>query len=73
MKLSVLCVYKTGKVYSEEYVRNLQNGVSSNLSLDYEFVCLTDSSSIDFCKAIPLKHKWPGWWSKIEARMVEQD
>jgi len=67
MKLNVVCVYKTGRVYTEEYVRKLYEGVSANLSLDHEFICLTDSpSSVGFCETIPLKHKWPGWWSKIE-------
>jgi hypothetical protein len=27
---------------------------------------LTDDPEIDFCPVIPLKHDWPGWWSKIE-------
>jgi len=67
MKLNVVCVYKTGGVYTEEYARKLHEGVRLNLSLEHGFICLTDNpSSIDFCETIPLKHKWPGWWSKIE-------
>lgn len=67
-KIQIRCVYKTGKTYSIEYVQKLYNSIdrfSSNLP--YDFVCLTDDPSVEnICDVIPLKHNWPGWWSKIE-------
>jgi hypothetical protein len=59
----VLCVCKSGAEYNEDWVRKLKDGVARNLTVPYEFKCLSD---IDVPNRIPLKHKWPGWWSKIE-------
>lgn len=59
----VLCVCKSGAEYDEEWVRKLKDGVSRNLTVPHEFKCLSD---IDVPDRIPLRHNWPGWWSKIE-------
>lgn len=59
----VLCVCKSGGGYDAEWVRKLKDGVARNLTVPYEFKCLSD---IDVPDRIPLKHKWPGWWSKLE-------
>lgn len=59
----VLCVCKSGAEYDAEWVRKLKDGVARNLTVPHEFKCLSD---IDVPDRIPLKHKWPGWWSKIE-------
>lgn len=64
--IEVRCVLKTGGDYSAEYVEKLMKAVKANTTMDYSFVCLTDDPEVDFCKTIPLKHNWPGWWSKIE-------
>jgi hypothetical protein len=61
--LKVLAVCKSGAEYDYEWVRKLRDGVSRNLTIPHEFKCLSD---IDVPGRIPLKHKWPGWWSKIE-------
>jgi hypothetical protein len=61
--LTVWAVCKSGGEYSAEWVRKLKDGVSRNLSVPYEFKCLSD---IDVPGKVPLRHKWPGWWSKIE-------
>jgi hypothetical protein len=61
--LLVLCVCKSGGEYSAEWVRKLKDGVARNLTVPYEFKCLSD---IEVPDRIPLRHKWPGWWSKIE-------
>lgn len=55
--LTVACVY-TGARYSEDWVHKLRRGVERNLQEPHRFVCL----GLDE----PLKHDWPGWWSKIE-------
>jgi len=65
-KTTVICVLKTGGDFDSTYVRKLQNAVKRHLNLLYEFICLTDDPTIDFCKTIPLKHNWKSWWSKIE-------
>ena len=59
----VLCVCKSGAEYTAEWVEKLKAGVSRNLTVPYEFKCLSD---IEVPDRIPLKHSWPGWWSKIE-------
>jgi hypothetical protein len=61
--LLVICVCKSGGEYSAEWVRKLKDGVARNLTVPYEFKCLSD---IEVPDRIPLRHKWPGWWSKIE-------
>lgn len=64
-ELTVLCVLRSGgKDYTPEYVRRLRDGVAKYLTIPHRFVCLSD---VDVpCERIPLKHDWPGWWSKIE-------
>jgi hypothetical protein len=63
-ELTVLCVLKSGGDYDAEYVRKLRDGVKRNLTIPHRFVCLSDVPVP--CERIPLKHGWPGWWSKIE-------
>jgi hypothetical protein len=59
----VLCVCRSGAEYDAEWVRKLKAGVSRNLTVPFEFKCLSD---IEVPDRIPLRHNWPGWWSKIE-------
>lgn len=61
--LDVICVCKSGGDYDAEWVRKLKDGVARNLSVRYRFRCLSD---IEVPGGEPLKHDWPGWWSKIE-------
>lgn len=68
--VTVACVLKGGGPYNPEWVRRLYVGVDSNLGR-FRFVCLTDSHKTHFrdlpgVDVIPLKHGWPGWWSKLE-------
>lgn len=65
-KTTIICVLKLGGDFTSIYVRKLQNAVKRHLNMPYEFICLTDDTTIDFCKTIPLKHSWKGWWSKVE-------
>ena len=63
--LTVACVLKSGGIYNAEWVRKLRDGVARHLTLPYRFVCFSD---VDVpCERIPLRHDWPGWWSKLEA------
>lgn len=62
--LTVLCVLRSGGDYTPEYVRRLRDGVMRNITVPHRFVCLSDVEVP--CERIPLKHDWPGWWSKLE-------
>jgi len=62
--MRVVCVLKSGGEYDAEWVRKLRDGVARNTTIPYTFQCLSD---VDVpCERIPLRHDWPGWWSKIE-------
>jgi hypothetical protein len=62
--MNVVCVLKSGGEYDVEWVRKLRDGVARNMTIPHRFICLSD---VDVpCERIPLRHNWPGWWSKIE-------
>lgn len=62
--LTILCVLKKGGIYTAEWVARLQRAVARHLHIEHRFVCLSD---VDVpCERIPLKHRWQGWFSKIE-------
>lgn len=61
--MNILCVLRSGGIYDAEWVKKLRDGVARNMG-EHRFICLSD---VDVpCERIPLKHDWPGWWSKIE-------
>jgi hypothetical protein len=62
--VKVLCV-KWGDKYSADYVLKLRNMVQRHLTLEHEFVCITDSP-VKGVNCIPFVSDLPGWWSKIE-------
>lgn len=62
--LSIAAVLKVGGIYTPEWVYKLKRGVERHLTIPHRFMCLSDIE-LD-CERIPLKHDWPGWWSKIE-------
>jgi len=62
--LTVVCVYRSGGVYTEQDVISLREQVTSNLTVNHEFVCLSDTDV--GAGTIALQHNWPGWWSKME-------
>ena len=69
--LVVASVLKMGGIYDEVYVNRLAKAVKRHLTLDYNFVCLTDGdkSKIDMeavDEIIPLEYGLTGWWSKFE-------
>ena len=66
--LTVACVLKTGGDFDLSWVEALERSCFERITEPHRFCCLTDLDIpsghwIDF---IPLKHGWPGWWSKIE-------
>ena len=62
--LNVICVLRSGGTYDAQWVRKLRDGVSRNIDRPHKFKCMSDVEVP--CERIPLKHDWPGWWSKIE-------
>jgi hypothetical protein len=70
--ITIACVLRTPvkdhpakqKQYTELDVLKLKNGINRFLSIEHNFVCLTDQTlSIE---TIPLIGDTPGWWAKIE-------
>lgn len=65
--ITVLCV-RFGNKYNIEYVEKLRNMVSRNLTIKYEFVCLTDDPTpIKNVRLIVQKNAGysRGWWHKL--------
>ncbi len=62
--MDVICVLRSGGEYDATWVEKLQRGVARNLTIPHRFRCLSDVEVP--CERIPLKHDWPGWWSKLE-------
>jgi hypothetical protein len=70
---TVACVLKRGGVYDFNYVKILSLALRRRLRRDYRFVCLTDVPPphrkwlrAHRINLRPLRHGWPGAWSKIE-------
>jgi len=67
--LKVKTVLKTGGEYKPEHVFRIKNMLEKYIKAKYEFICLTDDSSLLNNTNITtrkLVHNWPSWWSKIE-------
>lgn len=65
--ITVLCV-RFGNRYGREYVERLRNMISRNLTVPYEFVCLTDDQHpIEGVRSIvqPNAGYVKGWWHKV--------
>lgn len=63
--LLVSCVW-WGNLYNVQYVERLRNMVARNLTIPYEFVCLTDHPSVpEGVTKVPLDTTKTGWWNKI--------
>lgn len=61
--LTVACVYRTGGVYTPEYVHRLKDAVAQHLPLPHRWVCLSDDSAV---ATHDLMDGHPGWWAKME-------
>lgn len=53
-----------GDKYSDYHVQRLQRTVKENLTVEHEFVCITDRA-IEGVICIPPAVDWPGWWGKL--------
>lgn len=66
MEKRVLTVLRSGGEYGPQHVQAIQRQVKKWASADTEFFCLSDVPVPGVRNRIPLKHKWPGWWAKLE-------
>lgn len=68
--MKTVCVLRSGGIYTEAHVVRLIKQVPS-------IFCLSDMGlpSVTKDRIIPLRYKWPGWWSKIEVfnPAIEED
>jgi len=69
--MNILCLYWKGEFRNRDFtvndVERLRQTVDKHIDRPYTFYCLTNDMEADLpAEKIPLKHNWPGWWSKIE-------
>lgn len=65
--ITIALVLKSGGPYTPDYVVRLANSIQRNSTVPPRIVCLSDVEfAVPNVEIIPLKHGWPGWWSKIE-------
>jgi len=67
--LTVVCVCRSGGDFDWSWVSKLERSCFNLLPDFHQFVCLADEAipvTGPFVKVVPLKHDWPGWWSKVE-------
>lgn len=64
--MSALTVYSVlwGDKYHPGYVYALKEAVEKNLTVEHEFVCVTDHD-LPGIKTIPDLVDWHGWWQKL--------
>jgi hypothetical protein len=62
--ISVVCVLRSGGIYTPEWVYRLRAGVEKHLKAKHTFICLSDLELN--CHRVRLWRPWYGWWSKIE-------
>lgn len=63
--INVICVYRPGNGFTDEYVYRLRSGVAQYLPVEHRFVCVTNEDLQDI-ETVPFTRKWPHWWSKLE-------
>ncbi len=72
--ITVACVLKAGGIYDGTWVDRLHRAVVQHMNAEHRFVCLTDDHknvgplqpAAGDIHWKPLRHGWPGWWSKME-------
>ncbi|KQT43157.1 hypothetical protein ASG43_16780 [Aureimonas sp. Leaf454] len=65
---TLVTVLKGGGRYDGAWVERLAAGARAFAPAFTRVLCLTDRElAIDGVDTVPLRHGWPGWWSKMEA------
>jgi hypothetical protein len=64
--INIVCVLRQGgKVgYDSSWVRKLKDAISRNVTLPYNFICLSDCEVP--CDRIPLESTGDGFWAKLQ-------
>ncbi len=63
--MKIVTVYRTGGDFCWDHVEALREQCAK-YAPGVEFVCLSDDP-----RGTPLKHNWPGWWSKMEIYTIQ--
>lgn len=63
--MTVLCVLRSGGVYTPEWVQRLRSQVAEHAP-GARFACISDVN-VPGVECLRLEHEWPGWWAKMEA------
>ncbi len=63
--VTVVCYYKPGGGFTDEYVYRLREGVAKHCHTPHRFVVMTNERFEDF-ETIRLDNNYPGWWGKVE-------
>jgi hypothetical protein len=64
---TVATVLRNGGGFDPSYVHRLYSQVRKNWKGPLDFLCLTDTPiGHPNVREIPLRHPWPGYWSKLE-------
>jgi hypothetical protein len=69
--INIICLYWVGKFRGRDFiprdVARLYYTVHKHIDRPYVFYCLTNDMKANLPgMKIPLRHNWPGWWSKME-------
>lgn len=69
--VNIICLYWIGNFRGRDFnirdIERLHQSVAKHIDRPYIFYCLTNDMDTDMsAEKIPLKHNWPGWWSKME-------
>ena len=67
--IKIITVLRTGGEYLPEHVYAIENMCKEHITLPHTFHCISDTRLS--CDTIPVKHTWPGWWTKLELFMHE--
>jgi hypothetical protein len=65
MSKTVVTVLRSGGEFKPEHVQAMQRQVMRWAPPGTMFKCLSDID-IPGVECLPLRHDWPGWWSKLE-------
>lgn len=60
----IACVLRSGGIYRPEHVHRLAAQVRT-YAPNQLLICLSDTE-VPGVATVPLLHRWPGWWSKLE-------
>lgn len=69
MKINIITLFKENPEWKPSYVYNLHKSLEKNLTIPFNFICLTDSNKLEIINTIkldPLPIAIPGYWYKIQ-------